>query len=101
MTTIADHSTKVKRALALSNIGGWVSTADHPVKNGPCHGSAAAMLAAIPEEVIAALSARLLARLLDANWGATQQSKAIAISEACRDGFVWDAARGCSRDIVS
>lgn len=80
MTTIRDHSIKVNRALALSDIG-------------PCRASAAAMLDAIPRDVVAALPSHLIARLIDANWQMCQRTKAIADAEAIREGAVWDAAR--------
>lgn len=87
MQTIADHSIKVNRALRVSGIGA------HP-------GSASAMLAAIPEDIIDHLPARLIARLLDANWRLAGQSKAIACTDAIAEGMIWDAKKGCHWEIA-
>lgn len=78
MQTLADHSIKVNRALRNSGIGAYPS-------------SAATMLAAIPEDIIDHLPARLIAKLLDANWRLAGQSKAIACADAITEGAIWDA----------
>lgn len=101
MQTLANHATKVNNALALSRIGGWTGSNDHDTMQGPCHASALAMLDAIPDEVIAALPARLLAQLIDANWALAQQSKAIAAAEAIAEGAVWDARSQRLREIAA
>lgn len=81
------HQIKINRALQQSTIG-------------TCPGTASTMLAAIPVEVIAALPARLIAQMLDANWQLAGASKATADVEAIGAGFVWDAAHGIARDIL-
>lgn len=88
MQTKPDNSIRVKRALALSGIGAYP-------------GSAQVMLDAIPFDVIAALPARLLAQLLDANWQLSQSAKAIAAQDAISEGAVWDAAQGRHREIAA
>lgn len=72
------HSIKIKRALKLSTIGS-------------CSGSAIAMLDAIPQSVVAALTSAQLADLIDANWRLAGASKAIAERDAVAEGAVWDA----------
>ena len=72
------HTIKIKRALRLSTIGS-------------CHYSAMAMLDAIPETVVAALTSAQIAELIDANWRLAQASKAIAEREIVAEGAVWDA----------
>ena len=86
MDSNANHSIKVNRAIAQSKIG------NHP-------NSAAAMLRSIPSDIIAALPARLLAQLLDAQWALSGDSKAIATREAVQEGTIWDAAQNRSREI--
>ncbi|GEK69788.1 hypothetical protein [Paracoccus denitrificans] len=88
MTDTIDHTRKVNRAVAMCSIG------MHPE-------SVAAMLRAIPEDVIAALPARLIAQLIDANWRLAGASKAIAAADAIREGCVWDAQQGRHRDIAA
>lgn len=84
MQNIVTNPIKVNRALRLSQIG-----------SNP--GSASAMLAAIPSEVIQDLPARLVAQLIDANWRLAQNSKALALRDALQEGVIWDGAR--SREI--
>ena len=86
MNNNANHTIKVNRALTQSKIG------NHPA-------SAAAMLQAIPADIIAALPARLLAQLLDAQWALASSSKAIATHEAVQEGIIWDADQNRSREI--
>lgn len=88
MTVIINHSRKVNKAVKMSNIG------EHPE-------SVAAMLRAIPADVIDALPARLIAQLIDANWRLAGASKAIAAAEAIQEGCVWDAQQGRHRDIAA
>lgn len=78
---------KIKRARELSTIG------DNPT-------SFAAMANAIPADVIAALPARLIAQLVDANWQLAGTSKAIAARDAISEGAVWDERRGAFREIA-
>jgi len=78
---------KINRALRLADVGRYPA-------------SAAAMLAAIPAEVIAALSARHVASILDANWDLAQEAKALAEAAAIDNGIIWDARRQVSREIV-
>lgn len=85
MTNLYDNKIKVNRALTMSQIG-----------NNPA--SAAAMLAAIPNDVILALPSRMIAQILDANWRLAQNSKAIALRDALSDGAIWDGQR--SREIA-
>lgn len=82
------HTIKINRALAGAAIG-----------RNP--GSALDMLAAIPATVIDALPARLLAELLDANWSLAQASKALAHTDACAEGAIWDARRQQLREIAA
>lgn len=88
MTTSPNHTTKVNRALRLSSIGRYGA-------------SASAMLQTIPDEVIAALSARHIASILDANWGLAQMSKAIASREIIENGFVWDTRKNRAVDLAN
>lgn len=81
MTTDTDHPIKVNRAMSLASIGAYPE-------------SARAMLRAIPHIVVAALTAKQLAALMDANWTLAQASKAIAERAVIEDGGVWDATRG-------
>lgn len=67
---------------------------------GDCHESASAMLAAIPDSVIAALSSSQLAEMLDAAWRLSCTAKAIAEREAIANGGVWDERRQAFREIV-
>lgn len=80
MTNNTNHAIKVNRAVKLSAIG-----------SNPR--SCAAMLNAILLEVIDALPARAIAKLLDANWQMACASKALAIREAIQDGAVWDGSK--------
>lgn len=88
MTDIIDHSRKVNKAVKMSSIS------EHPQ-------SASAMLRAIPDDVIAALPARLIAQLIDANWTLAGISKAIAAAEAVENGTIWDDRQGRSREIAA
>lgn len=81
-------SIKVNRALALANIG-----------RNP--GSAQAMLDAIPADVVAALTARRLAQMLDAMWRLAGASKALAAHDAIAEGAIWDARTGRLRSIAA
>lgn len=71
---------KVNRALALASVG-----------RNPA--SASDMLAAIPQAIIAALTSRQIAELMDAMWHACQRSKALAAQDAIDEGAIWDARR--------
>jgi hypothetical protein len=73
-------SIKIERALRKSRIGDYPS-------------SAGAMLDAVPDTVVAALSSDQLAALLDALWHSCQLSKTIARREAIETGGVWCARR--------
>ena len=88
MTHTIDHSRKVNKAATMCAIG------THP-------DSVAAMLRAIPGDVIAALPARLIAQLIDANWRLACASKALAAADAIQEGCVWDAQQGRHRDIAA
>ncbi|HCZ00196.1 MAG: hypothetical protein A3D16_12055 [Rhodobacterales bacterium RIFCSPHIGHO2_02_FULL_62_130] len=88
MTNNTDHQIKVNRAVKMSAIG------SHPR-------SASAMLGAIPDDVIAALPARLIAQMIDANWQLAQASKALAVRDAIAEGMIWDAAQASHRDIAA
>ncbi len=63
--------------------------------------SFAAMLDAIPESVVEALNARLIAELIDANWRLAGCSKRIAEHEAVANGFVWDHRRGRAMNLTA
>lgn len=73
-------SIKVKRAIAKAAIGG-------------CPGSVADMIAAIPQNTIAALTSSQLGELIDAMWAACQRSKALHAAEILAEGAIWDAKR--------
>ena len=88
MIVTIDHTRKVDKAVRMSGIS------DHSE-------SAAVMLRAIPDEVIAALPARLIAQLIDANSALAGASKAIAAAEAVETGIIWDARQGRSREIAA
>ena len=77
MTTVSDHQIKVNRALSLSQVGKYPS-------------SASAMLRAVPDSVLAKVTSRELADLLDAMWDLSAASKAIADAETISEGGVWD-----------
>ncbi len=79
---------KINRALRIADVGRFP-------------GSASAMLDAIPSVVIAALTARPLALMLDGLWSTCREAKAIAAREACAEGVVWDAARRQLREIAA
>lgn len=81
-------SVKVKRALGKAVIG-------------DCRGSAGAMLAHIPDSIIAQVNSSALAELVDAMWRACQQSKSLAAAEIIADGTVWDARAGRLREIAA
>ena len=87
MHNSTNHQTKIKRALEMSRIGRHPASADH-------------MLAAIPDAVIAALPARLIAQLLDTNTTLARASKDIAIRDAIDEGAVWDSSRQALREIA-
>jgi hypothetical protein len=77
---------KINRALRLADVGRFP-------------GSAWAMLDHVPASVVAALTARQLAAMLDGLWDACREAKGIATSEACADGVVWDVKRQALREI--
>ena len=87
MSTMVDHSRKVKMALGRARVG------SHPA-------SRAAMLDAIPRSALARLTAADLAEMLDAMWSVTQRSKVPAAREALDEGIVWDAAQQRHREIA-
>lgn len=76
MTNVSNHTIKINRAVAQSDVG------QHPA-------TATAMLAAIPADVIAALPSRLIAQMIDACDDLAATSKAIALRDALSDGGVW------------
>lgn len=78
---------KIKRARQLSTIG-------------DCHETFAAMANAIPSDVVAALSSRRIAQIIDANWRLAGASKAAAEREAISNGAVWDERAQRMREIV-
>lgn len=82
------HTIKIARAKTLAGIG-------------PYHRSFEAMLAAVPASVVAKLSSRQLAELIDANWCLAQSAKALAEREAIDNGFVWDARTSQARDLAA
>jgi hypothetical protein len=69
---------KISRAKKLSRIGVF-------------HTSFDACLTRIPPAVVTALSAQLLADLVDAIWAACQDAEDRTEREAIADGAVWDA----------
>lgn len=85
---MTDHSRKVSRAIAMSRIG-------------DCRESASAMLRAIPDEVIAALPARLIAQIIDANWRLARVNQAMGQADAINNGCIWDERQQRHRDIAA
>lgn len=85
---MSNHSIKISRALAQSGVGRYP-------------GSAHAMLAAVPESIVAALTSRQIADMLDAMWSACQTAKADANREAVDEGAVWDARRQTLRELAA
>jgi hypothetical protein len=85
---MAQHTIKINRALRASAIGG-------------CPASAAAMLAAIPQSVLATASSRQIAELIDANWSLAQEAKALAERASIDQGAIWDARQQRLRDIAA
>lgn len=77
MDFVGRHEIKINRAMRLAEIGRYPA-------------SAAAMLRPIPAKVIASVTAKTLAAILDANWRIAQESKAIAIKDALDEGGLWD-----------
>lgn len=77
MDTISNHSIKVNRAIGMCALSNYPQ-------------SASAMLAEIPQDVIATLPARLIAKMIDANWNLAQKSKDIATRDAVEEGVIWD-----------
>jgi len=67
---------------------------------GKFPGSRDAMWAAIPVDVIGALTSTQLAHLLDAMWGACQEAKRIAEAEVVSNGAVWDARHQRLRELA-
>lgn len=88
MTFIGRHSIKINRAQTMA-------------ATGPYGRTFAAMLAAIPDTVIEALTARQLADTIDAMQRLAEASKAIAARDICAHGFAWDDRRGVSRDLAA
>lgn len=101
MSKYADHNIKVNRALSASRIGGVHGGGDHDIPQCGCAASALAMLDAIPETVVAQLSAAALADLLDAMWMMCERTKAIAAADVIQEGAVWDAKQQRLREIVA
>jgi len=86
MYFIGRHARKINRAAKISMIGEYRE-------------SFCAMLDAIPQEVLSALPAQQIAALIDANYKLSKISKRIAEDDAVANGFVWDHARGCARNL--
>ena len=75
---MSDHTIKISRALRIAAVGRFP-------------GSASAMLDRIPASAIVALPSKQLAAILDAMWGACQESKSLAVADAISEGAIWDA----------
>lgn len=86
MATLRSHQIKINRAVKMARIGAYPN-------------SASAMINHIPDTVISALPARLIAAQIDALWDACQASKAIADREAIQNGFVWDSPRNLAVEL--
>ena len=80
------HPTKIRRAQRSACVGGYP-------------GTAAAMLDAVPPEIVKALTGKQVGILLDAMSVLSNKSKAIAEAEACGNGFIWDEVNQQLRDI--
>lgn len=80
------HDIKVNRALRLSKTGRYPASAN-------------AMLAHVPEAVIATIPGQQLAELIDAMWDCAQASKALAAREILAEGAIWDGQRQRLREI--
>lgn len=87
MVYFGKNARKINKARRLSEIGVYRE-------------SFSAMLAAIPDPVIEALTARQLADLIDANWRLAGASKRLAGEEAVVNGFVWDHNRSRAIDLA-
>lgn len=81
-----NHSIKITRAQNLARIGNYPASFN-------------AMLRHVPHPVIDQCSARIVSEILDALWVACQDAKAIAESEACDAGYVWDQRNKQMRDL--
>lgn len=55
---------------------------------------------AVPDSVVARVSSRELAELIDAMWTLSQNSKSIAEAEAVSDGRVWDSKKQEFRELA-
>lgn len=82
------HKVKIARAKQLATIG-------------PCHASFEAVIDAVPEATIAAISSRALAELADAIWRSWGETKAIAERDAIAEGGIWDARRETFRALAN
>lgn len=78
---------KTNRAQGFSKIG------MHPAK-------VAAMLSHVDRQVLASVSSRTLASVIDSLYAASLAAKAIAMRDAIGEGAVWDAKAQRHRDIV-
>ncbi len=81
-------SIKVERARKLSEVGRYPATY-------------AAVLASLSPEVVAALSSRLLARLLDDVWASWKETKRLHEADIVAEGAVWDAGGRRLRGIAA
>lgn len=80
-------SIKINRARRKSGLAAYPATCD-------------AVAGAVPPSVAAALTSAQLAdlyRAFDRHW---HRAIAHAEREVCENGFVWDASRGCGRDLM-
>lgn len=82
------HTIKVNRALAQAEIGRNPASATH-------------MLDYVPEALVAGLTARQLAAVLDTMWRACQDAKAIAARDAIAEGGIWDERRQTLRPLAA
>lgn len=82
------HQIKIDRARKLSSTGRYPATFD-------------AMLGHVSPDIIAAVTGRDLATIIDDLSRASQAAKALANAEAITEGAVWDARQQRLREIAA
>lgn len=79
---------KLNRARRLSEVGRYPQTYE-------------AVLGSLSPEVVAALNARLLAKLLDDVWTSWKETRRIHEADIVAEGAVWDAGGERLREIAA
>ena len=80
MASMHTHQIKINRAIRMADTGRYPSTCS-------------AMLAHIPDDVIAECPARIIAQLLDSMWAACREAKRIKERDILQEGAIWDGTR--------